>query len=242
MHRDIKAKNILLDRNYEAKIADFGLALLFSDGQTHITTDHVAGTKGYLAPEYALLGQMSDKVDVFSFGVLCLEVVSSRRNMDERLRPDMVYLVKWAWKLHGQGRLLDLVCPTLSLQDDEKPQVQRLINTALLCIQHTGEQKPSIARVVSMLQGDADLEVVVNPGAEDQYHQMDSARLLDLGNSAVSRVNDVSEEGPFWKSIRRDEGRRSSRTSESRSHRASEATVEGISSNGMITVSEIRGR
>ncbi|KAG0605528.1 hypothetical protein M758_9G066100 [Ceratodon purpureus] len=95
MHRDIKAKNILLDRNYEAKIADFGLALLFSDGQTEITTEHVAGTKGYLAPEYALLGQISDKVDVFSFGVLCLEVVSGRRNMDERLRPDMVYLIQW---------------------------------------------------------------------------------------------------------------------------------------------------
>ncbi|KAG0561218.1 hypothetical protein KC19_9G046400 [Ceratodon purpureus] len=160
MHRDIKAKNILLDRNYEAKIADFGLALLFSDEQTHITTKHVAGTKGYLAPEYALLGQMNDKVDVFSFGVLCLEVVCGRRNMDERLRPDMVYLVKWAWKLHEQGRLLNLVDPTLVLQDDEKPQVQRLINTALLCVQHTGERRPSIARVVSMLQGDADLELV----------------------------------------------------------------------------------
>ncbi|XP_073387574.1 proline-rich receptor-like protein kinase PERK7 [Physcomitrium patens] len=74
IHRDIKASNILLTKNYDTRIADFGLALLFPDEQSCIVTKHVAGTKGYLAPEYASCGRLSYKVDVYSFGVLCLEI------------------------------------------------------------------------------------------------------------------------------------------------------------------------
>nr|XP_024366890.1 LRR receptor kinase SERK2-like isoform X3 [Physcomitrium patens] len=103
IHRDIKASNILLTKNYDTKIADFGLALLFPDEQSCIVTKHVAGTKGYLAPEYASCGRLSDKVDVYSFGVLCLEIVSGRRNIDDSYPPGEMYLSKWVWDLHRQG-------------------------------------------------------------------------------------------------------------------------------------------
>ncbi|KAH9544877.1 hypothetical protein CY35_12G018800 [Sphagnum magellanicum] len=99
IHRDIKASNILLDKNLQAKIADFGLALLFPEDQTHITTMHIAGTKGYLAPEYAIRGQLTEKVDVYSFGVLVLEIMSGRKNIDHNLPPQDIYLLDIAWRL-----------------------------------------------------------------------------------------------------------------------------------------------
>ena len=95
IHRDIKASNVLLDKDFNAKVSDFGLAKLIEDDKTHIST-RVAGTIGYMAPEYAMRGYLTDKADVYSFGVVALETVSGKSNTNFRPNEDFVYLLDWA--------------------------------------------------------------------------------------------------------------------------------------------------
>jgi serine/threonine protein kinase len=162
IHRDIKASNIFLDKMLQPKIADFGLAFLFPDDKSHISTMHVVVTRGYLAPKYATRGQLTIKVDVYSFGVLLLEIISGRKNIDHNLPPEDIYLVEKAWRLHREGNLIDIVNQNLHLLNDETIQAQRLLNITLLCLLNDGEKRPSMARVVAMLQGEVESEIMEN--------------------------------------------------------------------------------
>ncbi|KAK1304501.1 putative LRR receptor-like serine/threonine-protein kinase [Acorus calamus] len=177
VHRDVKASNILLDADLNPKISDFGLAKLYDDKKTHLST-RVAGTYGYLAPEYALWGHLTEKVDVFGFGVVALEIISGRQNCDMSLDKDKVYLLEWAWQLHEENQDFELVDKTLSKFDKE--EAIRVIVVALLCTQASPSLRPSMSRVMGMLSGDLELgNVTTRPGYLTDWRLNNFSSLMD---------------------------------------------------------------
>ncbi|GLJ10147.1 hypothetical protein SUGI_0122970 [Cryptomeria japonica] len=135
IHRDIKTMNILLDQHLNPKISDFGLA------------------KGYMAPEYALKGRLTEKADVYNFGVVVLEVVSGRSRIDKKLREEMVYLLEWTWHLYEKKILLDLLDVNVKNSGYSKEGVLRVINVGLLCTYESPSQRPSMSTVIGILEG-----------------------------------------------------------------------------------------
>ncbi|GMJ13850.1 cold-responsive protein kinase 1 [Hibiscus trionum] len=164
VHRDIKASNILLDTNLNPKISDFGLAKLFPDNTTHIST-RVAGTTGYLAPEYAIRGRLTRKADIYSFGVLLMEIVSGRCNTNRRLHVSEQFLLEMAWNMYGCGQLLELVDPSLN-GDFNDEEAQKFLKIGLLCTQDMSKFRPSMSQVVKMLMGEVavDDQNISKPG------------------------------------------------------------------------------
>ncbi|XP_050247713.1 probable LRR receptor-like serine/threonine-protein kinase At1g53430 isoform X2 [Quercus robur] len=151
VHRDIKATNVLLDKDLNAKISDFGLAKLDEEEETHIST-RIAGTIGYMAPEYAMRGYLTDKADVYSFGVVALEIVSGKSNTNYRPKEEFVYLLDWAYVLQEQGNLLELVDPRLGSSYSSE-EAMRMLSLALLCTNPSPTLRPLMSSVVSMIEG-----------------------------------------------------------------------------------------
>ncbi|PSS05934.1 LRR receptor-like serine/threonine-protein kinase [Actinidia chinensis var. chinensis] len=156
VHRDIKATNVLLDKDLNAKISDFGLAKLDEEENTHIST-RIAGTIGYMAPEYAMRGYLTDKADVYSFGIVALEIVSGKSNTNYRPKEEFVYLLDWAYVLQEQGSLLELVDPSLGTNYPQQ-EVMTMLNVALLCTNPSPTLRPSMSSVVSMLEGKSPIQ------------------------------------------------------------------------------------
>ncbi|CAN4103910.1 unnamed protein product [Withania somnifera] len=155
IHRDIKASNIMLDQSYNARLGDFGLARLMDHDKSPVST-LTAGTMGYLAPEYLQYGKATEKTDVFSYGMVILEVACGRRPIDgEGSGHGMVNLVDWVWRLYSEGRIIDAADSRLNDNFNEE-EMKKLLLVGLSCANPDSTERPCMRRVFQILNNEAE--------------------------------------------------------------------------------------
>ncbi|KAF7828719.1 putative serine/threonine-protein kinase [Senna tora] len=177
VHRDIKSSNILIDKQWNSKVSDFGLAKLLGSESSYITT-RVMGTFGYVAPEYASTGMLNERSDVYSFGILIMEIITGRNPVDYSRPPEEVNLVDWLKKMVSNRNAVGVLDPKLP----EKPTsraLKRALLVALRCTDPNAQKRPKMGHVIHMLE------------AEDSPHKEDRRAKRE----AVDSANDEAEDG-----------------------------------------------
>ncbi|KAL6641786.1 hypothetical protein ACP70R_019967 [Stipagrostis hirtigluma subsp. patula] len=186
IHRDVKSSNILVADDFEPKLCDFGLALWAADAASQVTGDDVAGTFGYLAPEYFMHGKVSDKMDVYAFGVVLLELISGRKPVIAGGPKGQESLVVWASSVVQGGKLMDLVDPSFPIAESDAGEVERMALAAALCIRRAPQRRPSMSNVLKLLAGDGDAlkwarsEVGVSGDDDDESSVLTSPEKNDI--------------------------------------------------------------
>ncbi|KAI3761714.1 hypothetical protein L1987_52135 [Smallanthus sonchifolius] len=182
IHRDVKSSNILLSDDFEPQLSDFGLAKWATPTGLHITCTDVAGTFGYLAPEYFMHGKVTEKIDVYAFGVVLLELLTGRKPISNGYPKGEESLVMWAKPILNSGKFTRLLDPVLGV-DYDSDQMERMALAALLCIRRVPRARPPITTILKLLQGD----VEVTKWAREE---LDST----VGSEARLQISNIPEE------------------------------------------------
>ncbi|CDY40878.1 BnaCnng09690D [Brassica napus] len=200
IHRDVKSSNILLSDDFEPQLSDFGLARWASISTTHMICSDVAGTFGYLAPEYFMYGKVNDKIDVYAFGVVLLELLSGRKPISSGCPKGQESLVMWAKPILEDGKYSQLL--DSSLRDNKNnngDQMQRMVLAATLCIRRSPQARPKMSSVLKLLKGDEDtlewaMQQVSSSSEESEMLEDEQSQRSDLQSHLNLALLDVEDD------------------------------------------------